>query len=120
MSSSLTVFSYSRCSTCRKALAWLEAEGLAFNVVDITVQPPSKELLQSAVDQFGDRKPLFNTSGQSYRALGAAKVKSMTDEEALDALAADGRLIKRPFVLRDNGQVLVGFKADVWAQQLKC
>ena len=119
MSSSLTVFSYSRCSTCRKALAWLEAEGLAFTVVDITVQPPSRELLQSAVDQFGDRKPLFNTSGQSYRALGAAKVKSMSDEEALDALAADGRLIKRPFVLRDNGQVLVGFKADVWAQQLK-
>ena len=119
MSSSLTVFSYSRCSTCRKALAWLEAEGLAFNVVDITFQPPSKELLQSAVNQFGDRKPLFNTSGQSYRALGAANVKSMTDEEALDALAADGRLIKRPFVLRDNGQVLVGFKADVWAQQLK-
>ena len=37
----------------------------------------------------------------------------MSDEEALDALAADGRLIKRPFVLRDNGQVLVGFKADV-------
>ena len=67
---------------------WLEAQGFAFTVVDITVQPPSRELLQSAVDQFGDRKPLFNTSGQSYRALGAAKVKSMSDEEALDALAA--------------------------------
>ena len=31
----------------------------------------------------------------------------------------DGRLIKRPFLLQDDGQVLVGFKADVWAQQLK-
>ena len=115
----LKVFSYSRCSTCRKALAWLEAEGLDYTVVDITVQPPSRDLLQAAIEQFGERKPLFNTSGQSYRALGAAKVKAMSDDEALDALAADGRLIKRPFLLQDDGQVLVGFKSDVWAQQLK-
>ena len=69
----LKVFSYSRCSTCRKALAWLEAEGLDYTVVDITVQPPSRDLLQAAIEQFGERKPLFNTSGQSYRALGGGQ-----------------------------------------------
>ena len=119
MAGSLTVFSYNRCSTCRKALAWLDAEGLDYTVVDITVDPPSRDLLQSAASQFGDRKPLFNTSGQSYRAIGAAAVKAMSDDEALDALAADGRLIKRPFLLTSEGQVLVGFKPDQWSELLK-
>ena len=119
MAASLTVFSYSRCSTCRKALAWLDAEGLDYTVVDITVDPPSRDLLQAAAQQFGDRKPLFNTSGQSYRALGAAAVKAMSDEEALDALAADGRLIKRPFLQSSSGEFLVGFKVDQWVQLLK-
>ena len=118
-SESLKVFCYSRCSTCRKALAWLDAEGIAYSVVDITSNPPTREQIKSAVNQLGDRKLLFNTSGKSYRSVGAAVIKAMTEDEALDALAADGRLIKRPFLQRSNGGVLVGFKADLWAETLK-
>ena len=114
----LQVYSYSRCSTCRRALSWLKESGLEYTVIDITVDPPSRPTLANAKQQFGDRRPLFNTSGQSYRALGAAVVKAMTDDEALDALAADGRLIKRPFVVAPDGQVLVGFKPEVWQDQL--
>ena len=65
---------------------------------DITLTPPSKEMLVAAHQSLGDRKLLFNTSGQSYRAMGAAAVKALSDEEAIEALAADGQLIKRPFV----------------------
>jgi arsenate reductase len=57
---------------------------------------------------------LFNTSGQSYRAMGAAAVKALSDDEALDALAADGKLIKRPFVVVDSSAFLTGFKPDLW------
>ena len=42
----------------------------------------------------------------------------MTDDQALDALAADGKLIKRPFVILPSGHVLVGFKPDAWVDQL--
>ncbi|QNJ29603.1 arsenate reductase family protein [Synechococcus sp. A15-24] len=115
----LQVYSYNRCSTCRRALSWLSDHGLDHTVIDITADPPSREILASAMEQFGDRRPLFNTSGQSYRALGAVVVKAMSDDEALDALAADGRLIKRPFAITPDGQVLVGFKPEVWQDQLK-
>ena len=64
------------------------------------------------------RKRLFNTSGQSYRALGAAAVAAMDDDQALAALAADGRLIKRPFALASDGAVLVGFKLEEWSAAL--
>ena len=118
MSASFQVYSYSRCSTCRKALAWLSEHNIAHSVVDITIDPPSRDLLASAAEHFGTRQPLFNTSGQSYRALGSATVKAMSDQEALDALAADGKLIKRPFVALPDGRFLVGFKPEVWSEHL--
>lgn len=115
----LKIWSYPRCSTCKKALLWLEQQGLQFDTIDITQQPPSRSLLAAAADHFGTRKPLFNTSGQSYRSLGSATVKAMSDDEALDALAADGKLIKRPFVALGNGSFLVGFKQDQWIEALQ-
>ena len=115
----LQVYSYTRCSTCQKALSWLKENGIEHVVMDITTSPPSRPLLAAAFEQFGERRSLFNTSGQSYRALGAAVVKALNDDEALDALAADGRLIKRPFVVTPKGRVLVGFKPEVWQDQLK-
>ncbi len=116
--SGFKVFSYSRCSTCRKALLWLENEGFECDVIDITLVPPSSDLLHQAFRQFGHVKPLFNTSGQSYRAIGADAVKAMTDDQALQALAADGKLIKRPFVQCPDGRLLVGFKPEVWSELL--
>ena len=113
-----TVFSYSRCSNCRKALLWLENEGFEYDVLDIILDPPSPDLLHQAYRQFGQVKPLFNTSGQSYRALGADAVKAMTDDQALQALAADGKLIKRPFVQCPDGRFLVGFKPEAWSELL--
>ena len=77
-------------------MAWLDANHLAYEVVAVTLAPPSKEELLRAFDRLARRQLLFNTSGQSYRALGAEVVKAMSDDDALAALAADGRLIKRP------------------------
>ena len=61
---------------------------------------------------------IFNTSGQSYRALGAAAVKAMTRDQALQALASDGKLIKRPFLRGPDGRYLTGFKPEVWEAEL--
>ena len=119
MAGILQVYSYNRCSTCRKALAWLIERGIAHEVHDITVTPPTREMLAAAHQSIGDRKLLFNTSGQSYRAMGAAAVKALSDDEALDALAADGKLIKRPFVAVDGSTFLTGFKPDLWESALQ-
>ena len=60
----------------------------------------------------------FNTNVQSYPAPGAAAVKAMADEQALAALAADGRLVKRPFVVAADGRILTGFRPEDWARLL--
>ena len=118
----LRVYAYSRCSTCRKALSWLAQQGLfageQLELIEITTHPPAKETLAQALAALGVIKRLFNTSGQSYRALGAAAVAAMDEDDALQALAADGKLIKRPLVFTAKGEVLVGFKPDEWSAVL--
>jgi arsenate reductase len=85
--------------------------------IDITTSPPSRSELELALQQLG-RKRLFNTSGKSYRALGSAVVQALDDEQALAALAADGRLIKRPFLITAAGRVITGFNPEEWQAQL--
>lgn len=61
----------------------------------------------------------FNTSGRLYRELGV-KVRldgGVTDDEALDLLATDGMLVKRPLVVGE-GVVLVGFREAEWERVL--
>ena len=113
MNSHVLVYSYSRCTTCRKALKWLEDNNIDYKMVDIVQSPPSKDILKDAIEQLGDRKKLFNTNGISYRNLGAEVVRAMTDSEALEALASDGKLIKRPLLINKNGRILAGFKSKV-------
>tara|TARA_Y100001968_G_C19428142_1_gene755519 strand:+ start:147 stop:509 length:363 start_codon:yes stop_codon:yes gene_type:complete len=118
MKTSIKIYSYSACSTCKKALKWLNDKGLCYELFDITKTPPSKASLQMALAQLGDRKLLFNTRGVSYRNLGAEVVKKMSNHEALNALFHDGKLIKRPFLITSKGKILVGYKEDVWSQNI--
>jgi arsenate reductase len=71
--SSMTVYTYSNCSTCRDAVKWLRARGVAFVEKPIRETPPSvAELQRMLAYQDGNLRRLFNTSGQDYRALGLA------------------------------------------------
>ena len=112
------IYSYSRCSTCRKAINWLDSNNIPYEVLDIIENPPDNLLLNKALNYLGDRKYLFNTSGASYRAIGSSAVKAMSDDQALEALVKDGKLIKRPFLVTPDEKILVGFKPEVWANLL--
>jgi len=109
------VLSYSGCSTCRRALSWLAAQGKAVDVRPLVEQPPTVKELTAWVKASGlPLKKWLNTSGLSYRALGKAKVDAADDATILKWLAADGKLVKRP-VLVDGATVLVGFKEEQYA-----
>ncbi|PKN55765.1 MAG: hypothetical protein CVU56_19635, partial [Deltaproteobacteria bacterium HGW-Deltaproteobacteria-14] len=115
----ITVYQYPKCSTCRKALKWLDAHGIAYTAIDLVAHPPSAATLRTLWQRSGlPIARFFNTSGQSYRAGGFKdRLAAMSDDEALAALAADGKLVKRPLV--DGGDLtLVGFKEPDWAGRL--
>ncbi len=116
---SVRIYQYPKCSTCRKAVKWLEAAGHAVESVHLVEATPSVDTLRDLWTRSElPLKRFFNTSGGSYREGGfGERLKTMSDDEALAALAADGMLIKRPIV--DAGEVvLVGFKEAVYTESL--
>ena len=111
---SVKVYEYEGCSTCRKALKFLDARGVDYEAVPIVETPPSKTELKTMLKFTGDLRRLFNTSGVLYREMGVGeRLKTLSEDEALALLAKHGKLVKRPFVLlKDRG--LLGFKEDEW------
>lgn len=110
---------YPKCSTCRKAKAWLEAHGVTFEDRHIVEQNPTAAELAAWQAKSGlPLKKFFNTSGQLYRqAELSAKLPAMSEAEQLVLLASNGMLVKRPLIVGEDF-VLVGFREAEWAAQL--
>lgn len=110
----LKIYSYPKCSTCKKAEKFLKDQGVEFKAVDITETPPAKSTLQRALKQGYSLKDLFNKSGVLYREMNMKdKLKTLSEKDALTLLAEHGKLIKRPIVT-DNQHITVGFKEDLF------
>ena len=114
---SIKVYAYKNCDTCRKAAKWLGVQGVVFKEIPIRETPPTvAELKKMLKAMGGDVRKLFNTSGMDYKALNLKdKLPTMSESEALELLASNGNLVKRPFVLGD-GVATVGFKEEAWAE----
>ena len=105
----LQVYGIPNCGTCKKALKWLDANGVDYDFINTKDQPPSPEQITDWVATL-TAKPMRNTSGLSYRALGEDK-KTWSDEQWIAAFAEDAMLLKRPLFVKNKKAVLVGFRA---------
>jgi arsenate reductase len=117
--SALKLYTLANCDTCRRAVAWLRAREIAFDERAIRETPPTvAELRVMLAARSGELRKLFNTSGREYREqkLGE-KLPGMPEAAALALLAANGNLVKRPFLL-GGGVALVGFDEKTWAAAL--
>lgn len=111
------LYTYKKCSTCRKATAFLRERGIEFEERPIRERPPSPEELRRMLALYdGNLRRLFNTSGEDYRKADLKeRMPELTPEEGIQLLAGNGNLIKRPFLLTPEGG-LVGFRQDEWEQ----
>lgn len=116
----MKVYCYSKCTTCKKALKWLDEQGIEYDLIDIKVNNPSREDLAAWYGMSGlPLKKFFNTSGMIYREMELSKkLPAMSDDEQLDLLASDGMLVKRPLVIGTD-YVLTGFKEAEWEVKVK-
>ncbi|MGI6156990.1 MAG: arsenate reductase family protein [Saccharofermentanales bacterium] len=102
---------YPKCSTCKKAMRYLDDHGIEYTFRDIKEDRPTAEELARWIQKSGlPARRFFNTSGMKYRELKLKdKVDQMSDEEKIELLATDGMLVKRPILVTD-ATVLVGFR----------
>ena len=110
---------YPKCTTCKKAKAWLTENGVEFTERHIVENNPTEEELKEWIVKSGlPLKRFFNTSGMKYRELGLKdKLLDMTEEEQIALLATDGMIVKRPLLIGDNF-VIPGFKEAAWKEAL--
>ena len=115
----MLVLCYPKCTTCQKAVKWLEEKGVSYTYRDIKEQNPTYEELKAWYERSGlPLKRFFNTSGQLYKSMGLKdKLPVMGEDEQFALLATDGMLVKRPILVGD-GFVLAGFKEKEWTEAL--
>ena len=115
----LKVYCYSRCSTCKKALKWLDEKQIRYELIDIKTDHPDEGTLREYYRKSGlPLKRFFNTSGIPYREMGLSKkLPEMGEDEQFALLASDGMLVKRPLLVGDQF-VLTGFKEEEWKEKL--
>ncbi|MBO6240619.1 MAG: arsenate reductase family protein [Butyrivibrio sp.] len=113
------VYCYSKCSTCKKALKWLDDNGVSYEQADIKEQHPDEAVLREYYKKSGvPLKKFFNTSGKIYKDLELSKkLPDMSEDEQFRLLASDGMLVKRPLLVSGD-RVLTGFKEDEWKDAL--
>lgn len=113
------VYCYSKCTTCKKALKWLDDNKIAYDVIDIKGDHPDEETLRKLHAESGlPLKRFFNTSGMIYREMELSKkLPDMSEDEMFKLLASDGMLVKRPLLVTEKG-VFPGFKEDNWKELL--
>ena len=116
----MVVLVYRKCSTCIKALKWLEENNIEFTERPMKEENPTYEELKEWHERSGlPLKKFFNTSGLLYKDMKLKdRLPSMTEEEQLQLLATDGMLVKRPLVVADD-YVLTGFKEEEWEERMK-
>ena len=110
---------YPKCSTCKKARAWLDGQGVEYTERHIVENNPSEDELRAWHKTSGlPLRRFFNTSGMLYREMALKdKLPSMSEDEMFELLATNGMLVKRPILVLDD-TVRVGFKEADWAQAL--
>ena len=114
------IYCYSKCTTCKKALKWLDDNKITYTVIDIKEDHPDEETLRQLHKKSGlPLKRFFNTSGQLYREMELSKkLPDMSEDEMFKLLASDGMLVKRPLLITDD-KVLTGFKEADWRETVK-
>lgn len=113
------VYCYSRCSTCKKALKWLDDNNVNYEQIDIKEDHPDESTLRDLHKKSGlPLKKFYNTSGTLYKSMELSKkLPDMSEDDQFKLLASDGMLVKRPLLVSED-KVLTGFKENEWKEAL--
>ena len=116
MTKAITIYGIKNCDTMKKARAWLDSHGVAYNFHDYKSEGIAKDTLKSWSDELGWEN-LLNRAGTTFRKLPDAEKKDLNERKALSLMLAQPSMIKRP-LLDISGKLLIGFNPEIYARQL--
>jgi arsenate reductase len=112
----ITIYGIKNCDTMKKARAWLDSHGVAYDFHDYKIEGIAKDRLKRWSDELG-WEMLLNRAGTTFRKLPDDDKEGLNERKALDLMLAQPSMIKRP-VLDLGGKLVVGFKPEIYAKEV--
>jgi Spx/MgsR family transcriptional regulator len=107
------IYGIKNCDTMKKAFAWLDARGIAYDFHDYKKEGASEADLNRWVDAAG-WETVLNRAGMTFRKLPEADQHGLTRDKAIGLMIANPSMIKRP-VLAAGDRLEIGFKPERYA-----
>ena len=111
-----TIYGIKNCDTMKKARAWLDARGVAYDFHDYKAAGIAREKLKGWSEKLG-WETLLNRTGTTFKKLPDAEKENLSERKALALMLAQPSMIKRP-VLEIGGKLLVGFKPEAYEKEI--
>lgn len=112
-----TIYGIKNCDTMKKARAWLDSHGVPYEFHDYKTAGAPKERLKAWCDELG-WETLLNRAGTTFRNLPEAAKEGLNERKAIALMLEQPSMIKRP-VLEAGRKLLVGFKPEIYASEVK-
>jgi arsenate reductase len=112
----VTIYGIKNCDTMKKARAWLDKHGIAYDFHDYKAAGIDRGRIERWAKEVG-WETLLNRAGTTFRKLPDADRENLTEKKAIALMLAQPSMIKRP-VLDLGGKLLVGFKPDIYDREV--
>jgi arsenate reductase len=112
MARAVTIYGIKNCDTIKKARAWLDKRGIAYDFHDYKTAGIERAKLEGWAEDVG-WEALLNRAGTTFRKLPEKDREGLGEKKAIALMADQPSMIKRP-VLDLGGRLLVGFKPEAY------
>ncbi len=109
----LKLYGLAKCSTCQKAIDWLDENKIAHSFSDVKDNPVTKEQVAAWSKKLGGWEKMINRAGYTWRGLPPDKTADLTEAKAVALAVANPSLIRRPLIEHKDGSVTVGFSKKI-------
>lgn len=98
----IKIYGIPNCDTMKKAMKWLDSNGIAYEFHNYKKQPAPKDVIERALTLHG-WNTVLNTRGTTWRGLPTDVKDNMNDGTALSLALENPSIIKRPLLEREDG-----------------
>jgi arsenate reductase len=110
----VTIYGIKNCDTMKKARAWLDKKGVAYDFHDYKAKGVERAKLEGWAKKAG-WETLLNRAGTTFRKLPDKEKDGLSEKKAIGLMLAQPSMIKRPVLDLGGGKLLVGFKPEIYA-----
>src|SRR5215471_7355006 len=114
----ITIYGIKNCDTMKKAFAWLDKKGVAYDFHDYKSKGIDKAKVETWAKKAG-WETVINRAGLTFKKLPDKDKQGLSEKKAIALMMAQPSMIKRPVLELGGGKILVGFKPEDYAAAVK-